>query len=77
VSPVGLSPTSKVAPRGLTALMMGGWFITASLGGKKYQGILAGFWDTLIIKTIFFFNQHVIAALVAGLLLFSIGKKIK
>ena len=44
VSPVGLSLTSKVAPRRFTALLMGGWFITTSLGGK-ISGILAGFWD--------------------------------
>jgi len=42
MSPVGLSLVSKVAPRRFTALMMGGWFITTSLGGK-ISGILAGF----------------------------------
>lgn len=53
VSPVGLSLTSKVAPRRLTALMMGGWFITTSLGGK-ISGILAGFWDKFDNKAVFF-----------------------
>ena len=74
VSPVGLSLTSKVAPRRLTALMMGGWFITTSLGGK-ISGILAGFWDTFDNKAVFF-SISVVAALVAGLLLFPLAKRL-
>ncbi len=74
VSPVGLSLTSKVAPRRLTALMMGGWFITTSLGGK-ISGILAGFWDQFDNKAVFF-SISVIAALLAGLLLFPLAKRL-
>lgn len=74
VSPVGLSLTSKVAPRRLTALMMGGWFITTSLGGK-ISGILAGFWDQFDNKAVFF-AISVIAALIAGILLFPLAKKL-
>ncbi|MEP7230660.1 MAG: peptide MFS transporter [Ginsengibacter sp.] len=74
VSPVGLSLTSKVAPRRLTALMMGGWFITTSLGGK-ISGILAGFWDQFDNKAVFF-SISVIAALIAGLLLFPLAKRL-
>ncbi len=74
VSPVGLSLTSKVAPRRLTALMMGGWFITTSLGGK-ISAILAGFWDRFDNKAVFF-AISVIAALVAGILLFPLTKKL-
>ncbi|MDQ2721638.1 MAG: peptide MFS transporter [Bacteroidota bacterium] len=74
VSPVGLSLTSKVAPRRLTALMMGGWFITTSLGGK-ISGILAGFWDKFDNKAVFF-AISVIAALVAGILLFPLTKRL-
>ena len=74
VSPVGLSLTSKVAPRRLTALMMGGWFITTSLGGK-ISGILAGFWDQFDNKAVFF-AISVIAAFVAGILLFPLTKKL-
>ncbi len=74
VSPVGLSLTSKVAPRRLTALMMGGWFITTSLGGK-ISGILAGFWDQFDNKAVFF-SISVIAALLAGLLLFPLTKRL-
>jgi POT family proton-dependent oligopeptide transporter len=44
VSPVGLSLTSKVAPRRLTALMMGGWFYHNVTGRKGigYTGRLLG-----------------------------------
>lgn len=74
VSPVGLSLTSKVAPRRLTSLMMGGWFITTSLGGK-ISGILAGFWDKFDNKAVFF-SISVIAALIAGILLFPLAKRL-
>lgn len=74
MSPVGLSLVSKVAPRRLTALMMGGWFITTSLGGK-ISGILAGFWDQFDNKAIFF-GISVIAAIVAGVLLFPLTKRL-
>lgn len=74
VSPVGLSLTSKVAPRRLTALMMGGWFITTSLGGK-ISAILAGFWDQFDNKAVFF-AISVIAAFIAGILLFPLTKRL-
>ena len=74
VSPVGLSLTSKVAPRRLTALMMGGWFITTSLGGKV-SAILAGFWDTFDNKAVFFAISF-IAAMIAGILLFPLAKRL-
>ncbi len=74
VSPVGLSLTSKVAPRRFTALMMGGWFITTSLGGK-ISGILAGFWDKFDNKAVFFAISAV-AAIVACFLLLPLTKKL-
>ena len=74
VSPVGLSLTSKVAPRRLTALMMGGWFITTSLGGK-ISGILAGFWDKFDNKAVFF-AISAIAAIVACFLLLPLAKRL-
>jgi POT family proton-dependent oligopeptide transporter len=74
VSPVGLSLTSKVAPRRYTALLMGGWFITTSLGGK-ISGILAGFWDQFDNKAVFF-AISAIAAIVAGILLFPLTKRL-
>src|SRR5664279_2853967 len=74
VSPVGLSLTSKVAPRRLTALMMGGWFITTSLGGK-IAGMMTGFWDHFDSKALFF-GISAAAALIAGFLLFPLAKKL-
>jgi POT family proton-dependent oligopeptide transporter len=74
VSPVGLSLVSKVAPRRLTALMMGGWFITTSLGGK-ISGILAGFWDKFDNKAVFF-GISAIAAVIAFFLLLPLTKRL-
>jgi len=74
VSPVGLSLVSKVAPRRFTALMMGGWFITTSLGGK-IAGIMAGFWDFFDSKALFF-GISAAAAIIAGLLLFPLTNKL-
>jgi len=74
VSPVGLSLVSKVAPRRFTALMMGGWFITTSLGGK-IAGMMTGFWDHFDSKALFF-GISAVAALVAGILLFPLTKKL-
>jgi POT family proton-dependent oligopeptide transporter len=74
MSPVGLSLVSKVAPKRLTALMMGGWFLTTSLGGK-ISGILAGFWDHFDNKAVFF-GISFVAALIAGIALFPLAKKL-
>jgi POT family proton-dependent oligopeptide transporter len=54
--------------------MMGGWFITTSLGGK-ISGILAGFWDQFDNKAVFFAISAV-AAIVAGLLIFPLTKRL-
>ncbi len=74
MSPVGLSLVSKVSPKRFTALMMGGWFITTSLGGK-ISGILAGFWDKFDNKAVFF-GISFVAAIVAGILIFPLCKKL-
>lgn len=69
LSPIGLSFVSKLAPRRLTALMMGGWFISTSLGGKV-AGIMASSWDSMTDKRIFF-GIIAVAAILGGLLIFS------
>jgi len=53
LSPIGLSLVSKLAPARTTALMMGGWFLSTSLGGKA-AGIMASFWDDFTDKKMFF-----------------------
>jgi POT family proton-dependent oligopeptide transporter len=72
LSPVGLSLVSKVAPRRLTALMMGGFFLTTSLGGK-IAGVMASKWDKFDSKANFFLIGA-IAALIAGALLLIVRK---
>lgn len=69
LSPIGLSFVSKLAPQRLTALMMGGWFLSTSLGGKV-AGVMASFWDKIPDKRIFF-GIIAVAALLGGLLIFS------
>ena len=69
LSPIGLSFTSKLAPPRLTALMMGGWFLSTSLGGKV-AGVMASFWDKIPDKKVFF-GIITAAAILGGLLIFS------
>jgi POT family proton-dependent oligopeptide transporter len=54
--------------------MMGGWFLTTSIGGK-ISGILAGFWDNFDNKAIFF-TISAAAAIIAGVALFPLVKKL-
>lgn len=69
LSPMGLSLVSKLAPARLTALMMGGWFLATSIGGKT-AGIMASFWDNFTDKKIFFLIL-VVAAFIGGVLIYS------
>jgi proton-dependent oligopeptide transporter, POT family len=69
LSPIGLSFVSKLAPPRLTALMMGGWFLSTSLGGKV-AGVMASFWDKIPDKKLFF-GIITIAAILGGLLIFA------
>ncbi len=69
LSPIGLSFVSKLSPPRLTALMMGGWFLSTSLGGK-IAGVMTGFWDDFTDKKIFFLLL-VAAAFIGGILIYS------
>jgi POT family proton-dependent oligopeptide transporter len=69
LSPIGLSLVSKLAPARLTALMMGGWFLSTSIGGK-IAGVMTTFWDDFTDKKMFFLIL-VIAAFIGGILIFS------
>ena len=69
LSPIGLSLVSKLAPARTTALMMGGWFLSTSLGGKA-AGILASYWDSFTDKSVFFILLTVVA-FIGGVLIFS------
>ena len=63
LSPMGLSIVSKLSPKNITALMMGGWFLATSIG-NKLSGVLASMWDTYDDKANFFWVNF-------GLLLFA------
>lgn len=53
LSPMALSLVSKLSPPRLTALMMGGWFLSTSIG-NKLSGVLASMWDEYEHKANFF-----------------------
>lgn len=53
LSPIGLSMVSKLAPARLTALLMGAWFISTSIG-NKLSGVIASLWDSYDNKASFF-----------------------
>lgn len=69
LSPIGLSLVSKLAPARLTALMMGGWFLSTSIGGK-IAGVMTSFWDDFTDKKMFFLIL-VISAFIGGILIYS------
>lgn len=53
LSPMGLSLVSKLSPPRLTALMMGGFFLSTSIGNKM-SGVLASMWYGYEDKANFF-----------------------
>ena len=53
LSPMALSLVSKLSPPRLTALMMGGWFLSTSIG-NKLSGVLAKNWDKFDNKANYF-----------------------
>jgi POT family proton-dependent oligopeptide transporter len=53
LSPMGLSLVSKLSPVRITSLMMGGWFLSTSIG-NKLSGVMASMWDTYDDKKNYF-----------------------
>lgn len=71
LSPMGLSLVSKLSPPRLTALMMGGFFLSTSIG-NKLSGVLASLWYGYEHKANFFLVNFIllmIATLFAVLIL--------
>ena len=68
LSPMGLSIVSKLSPPRITALMMGGWFLSTSIG-NKLSGVLASLWDTYEDKSNYFWVNFILL-LVATFFLF-------
>jgi POT family proton-dependent oligopeptide transporter len=72
LSPMGLSLVSKLSPKRLTALMMGGWFLSTSIG-NKLSGILATLWDGYENKANFFFVNFILLG-VSAIIMFMLLK---
>jgi len=53
LSPMGLSLVSKLSPPRLTALMMGGFFLSTAIG-NKLSGVMASMWYGYENKATFF-----------------------
>lgn len=71
LSPMALSLVSKLSPPRLTALMMGGWFLSTSIGNKM-SGVLASMWDGYEHKANFFAVNFVLALITALIILLMI-----
>lgn len=74
LSPMGLSIVSKLSPPRLTALMMGGFFLSISIG-NKLSGVLASMWYDYENKANFFI-VNIVLLLIATLLGLSILKNL-
>jgi POT family proton-dependent oligopeptide transporter len=74
LSPMGLSVVSKLSPTNITSLMMGGWFLSTSIG-NKLSGVLASMWDTYPDKANFFWINFALLML-ATLLMFALLKQL-
>lgn len=72
LSPMGLSLVSKLSPVRITSLMMGGWFLSTSIG-NKLSGILASQWDGYENKADYFWLNFILLA-AAALFLFLLLK---
>ncbi len=68
LSPMGLSIVSKMSPPRITALMMGGWFLSTSIG-NKLSGVLASMWDMYEDKGNFFLVNCVLLVAAFGFML--------
>ena len=67
LSPMGLSMVSKLSPPRLTALMMGAWFLSTSIG-NKLAGILSGLFDAFEVKAYAFGINFLLALASCGLI---------
>lgn len=68
LSPMGLSLVSKLSPARITALMMGGWFLSTSIG-NKLSGVMSSMWDRYDDKANFFWVNFILLIAAAGLFL--------
>lgn len=74
LSPMGLSMVSKLAPSGMTALMMGGWSLATSIG-NKLSGVLSKNWDLFDNKANYFWLNFFLL-MFAFFIMFALLKKL-
>jgi POT family proton-dependent oligopeptide transporter len=74
LSPVGLSSMTKLAPDRVKGMMMGVWFLAASVGNLIAGGVL-GFYATFTLPQVF--GAVAAFAIVAGLVMFALVLPIK
>lgn len=68
LSPMGLSLVSKLSPPRLTALMMGGWFLSTAVG-NKLSGMLGGLWEEFDNKGNYFLMNFALCMVATIMLL--------
>lgn len=79
LSPMGLSLVSKLSPPRITALMMGGFFLSTAVG-NKLSGMLSSMWESYDDKSNFFFMNFLLvlpAAIIMFILLRWLNKIMK
>jgi amino acid/peptide transporter (Peptide:H+ symporter), bacterial len=74
LSPVGLSAMTKLAPARIAGLMMGVWFLAASVGNYA-GGRVAGLYESFALPTLF--TVVAVFAIVAGLILAAFVKPMR
>ena len=74
LSPMGLSMVTKLAPRRMTAMMMGVWFIATAIG-NYLSGFIGRFWKPW--KHSEFFTLLVVTSLLAACLLVTQYRRLK
>ena len=73
LSPMGLSLVSKLSPARLTAVMMGGWFLSTSIG-NKLAGVLGHMGSDSANKSLVFYINFTGAAICAILLFIAVKR---
>ena len=73
LSPMGLSLVSKLSPARLTAVMMGGWFLSTSIG-NKLAGVLGHMGSDNENKSLVFYINFAGAAICAILLFIAVKR---
>jgi POT family proton-dependent oligopeptide transporter len=72
LSPVGLSSMTKLSPPRIVSLMMGVWFLAASVG-NYIAGQLSGLYESLPLPTLF--GRVGLFAIVAGVIMLVFAPK--